>query len=111
MSTDQPYIYPQDSRTVPFSANDFGSQWALFRGRVFEVNDLAPFYREWEEWLAAHDSRVSREEGLCPEHKNNSNDPGYNEPSRECVKCWKNRALQAEERASDLSSDHQGGSW
>lgn len=45
----------------------------------------------------------SKGDGTCVEHVNSPDDPGHNAPSNDCLTCWKNRALKAEKRASDMS--------
>lgn len=76
----------------------------LYSGYRLDEQGNAINLTDHDYFLAAKaiDFLLHRHEGLCPEHKNNPDDPGYNDPSKECVKCWKNRALRAEEKASDL---------
>lgn len=68
------------------------------QGNAIDLTD-----HDYSRAAEAIDFLLDRHESLCLEHKNNPDDPGYNDPSKGCVKCWKNRALRAEKRVSDLS--------
>lgn len=52
------YIFEQDTRTVGFTEAEFGNAWAVHRGEQFGTNDLDPFQREWQSWLAARDAAL-----------------------------------------------------
>lgn len=50
----------RDSRTVGFTAAEFGNAWAMSRAEAFGTNDLSSFQEEWSAWLKAHDAEVIR---------------------------------------------------